>query len=210
MTITYRASKGTDLTPSEVDANFAHLEQRVDDGWDDLVAEITPRGGNASPALSVYKGGIYLYEFTSTDTLEIFANFHLNHRYKWDTMLYPHVHFVTTSNNTGDIRWGFEYTWARRADDTGTTTFGATNTIYITQTVASNSADKHLVWEFAEGNGIPGTGIRTDAMLLLRIFREGASVLDTFPDSVWGITVDLHYEVDKGATPYRSPPFLTP
>lgn len=210
MTITYRSVKGSALTHNELDANFTHLVDRVDDGWDDLVADITTRGGPSAPVHTVYKGGIYLYEFTPGDTLDVFANFHLNHRYKWDTMLYPHIHFVTTSNATGDVRWGFEYTWARRGDDTGQVTFPATSTIYITNTIASNSADKHFVWETPEGQGIDGTGIRTDAMLLMRVFREGAHVSDTFPDSVWGITVDVHYEVNRGATPYRSPPFLTP
>jgi hypothetical protein len=46
-------------------------------------------------------------------------------------------------------------------------------------------------------------------MVLCRIYREGAHVNDTFADSIWGITADLHIEVDKASTPFRAQNFMT-
>lgn len=209
MTIIYRSVKGTDLDPAEVDGNFADLATRTADGWADIVSEFYTRGGPASPGVSVFRNGIYLYEFTNSDTLEAFSNFHIPHAYKPGTMMYPHVHFSVTSNNSGVVRWGFEWTFARRHDSTGQITFGNTATLYKDFTVPANSAYTHFVAEVDDLAGIPGTNIEVDGMVLMRIFREAAHVNDTFPDSVWAITADLHIEVDRQATPFRAPNFYT-
>jgi hypothetical protein len=209
MTITYRATKGTDLTPSEVDGNFSDLELRTADGWADIVAELYTRGGPSSPVPTTYKGGIYLYEFTPTDTLEVFSNFHIPHTWKLGSMLYPHLHFVTTSNATGVVRIGFEYTYAQRTGGGSGDLFGNTSTIVIDFTIPSNSADKHFVVEAPDLGGIPGTTLDVDGMVLCRIYREGAHVNDTFADSIWGITADMHIEVDKASTPFRAQNFMT-
>ena len=209
MAITYRSVKGTDLTPSEVDANFSTLDARTGSGWMDIVAELYTRGGPASPVPTAFRNGIYLYEFTPADTLEVFSNFHIPHAWKLGTMLYPHLHFTCTSNNSGVVRIGFEYTLARRHDDAGTTTFGATQTLYKDFTITANSAYEHFVAEVDDLAGIDGSTLNVDGMVLMRIFREGAHVNDTFPDSIWGITADLHIEVDKQSTPFRAPDFLT-
>lgn len=209
MTITTRAGKGSALTHNELDGNFTDLDTRTGAGWADLVSELFYRDSPATPSASNYKGGIYLPEFVADSTLEGFANFHIPHSWKAGTMVYPHVHFVTTSNATGVVRWGFEYTLARRHDSTGQITFGTTQTINVDFTIPSNSADKHFVCEAPELGGIDGTNLEVDAMILMRIFREAAHVNDTFAASVWLITVDLHIEVDRASTPNRAPDFYT-
>lgn len=201
------AAKGAPLTPTQADANLDLLETRTGDGWFDIVSEFYTRGGPAAPGVSQYIGGIYLLEFSDTDTLEAFANFHIPHSYKPNTMIYPHVHFVVKSNSAGTIRWGFEWTFARRADSTGLTAFPATQTIYIDFAVPANSADKHFVAEAAQGAGIPGTNIEVDGMILARVFREPTHPNDTFVGSAWAITSDLHVEVDRHSTPNRAPNF---
>ncbi len=209
MTIITYAGKGSTLDTNELDGNFNDLATRTNAGWADIVSELYIRGGPASPTVTVFKGGIYLYEFMPADTLEVFANFHIPHTWKAGTMVYPHVHFVTTSNATGVVRWGFEYTLARRHDSTGQVTFGATQTISVDFTIPSNSADKHFVCEAPNLGGIPGTNLEVDAMILMRIYREGSHVNDTFADSVWGITADCHIEIDRAATPNRAPDFYS-
>lgn len=209
MTITYRSVKGTDLTPSEVDGNFSDLATRTADGWMDIVAELYTRGGPSSPVPTVYKGGIYLYEFGPNDSLEVFSNFHIPHSYKLGTMVYPHIHFVTTSNATGVVRWVFEYTIAKRYESGSGNTFGNTASIAVDFTIPLNSADKHFVCEAPDLGGIPATNIDVDGMILMRIYREAAHVNDTFPDNVWGITADIHIEIDKASTPFRAPDFMT-
>jgi hypothetical protein len=207
MTLTRRLVKGTRLTNAEGDANIDHFDLRTADGWADIVSEFYTRGGPASPGVSAFIGGIYLLEFSDTDTLEAFANFHIPHAYKPNTMMYPHIHFSTTSNNAGTVRWGVEYTFARRADSTGQTAFPATSTIYVDFAIPANSANKHFVAEAAQGQGIPGTDIEVDGMVMTRVFREPGHVNDTFVGSVWAITADLHIEVDRHSTPNRAPNF---
>lgn len=207
MTITRRLVKGSRLTNAEGDANLDHFDLKTKDGWFDIVSEFYTRGGPAAPGVSQFLGGIYLLEFSDTDTLEAFANFHIPHAYKPGSMIYPHVHFSVQSNNAGTVRWGFEYTFARSAASTGQTAFPTTSTIYIDYVVPANSAYKHFIAEAGEGAGIPGTHIEVDGMILSRVFREPAHANDTFVGSVWAITADLHTEVDRASTPNRAPNF---
>lgn len=209
MTITYRATKGSALTHNELDANFSTLDGRTSSGWADIVAELYTRGGPASPVPTVFRNGIYLYEFQPADTLEVFSNFHMPHAWKVGSMVYPHFHFSTTSNASGTVRIGFEYTMANRHEDSGNITFGATQTIAVNFFIAANSAYEHFVCEAPDLGGINATTLNVDGMILCRIYREGAHVSDDFPDSIWGITADLHIEVDKASTPYRAPDFMT-
>ena len=207
MAITYRSVKGSPLSVSEADANAAQFDLKTKDGWADIVSEFYTRGGPASPGVSQFIGGIYLLEFSPTDTLEAFANFHIPHAYKQNTMMYPHIHFSTQSNAAGVVRWVVEWTFARRHDSTGQTAFPATQTNVIEFSIPANSANKHFIAEAAEGQGIPGTNIEVDGMVMCRIYREAAHVNDTFDASVWAITSDLHIEVDRASTPNRAPNF---
>jgi hypothetical protein len=100
-----------------------------------------------------------------------------------------------------------EYTWARRSDDTGITEFGPTNTIYVEQ-AAQNVAYRHYVAQPTVGNGIDGTGMNIDTVILIRVFRDAEHVNDTYPDSVYGITFDLHYQCERYATPNKDPNFF--
>lgn len=205
--ITTRTGKGSPLSYAEMDANLDQFDLKTKDGWADIVSEFYTRGGPASPGVSQFIGGIYLLEFSDSDTLEAFANVHIPHAYRPGSMMYPHIHFSTTSNLAGTVRWGVEWTFARRHDSTGQITFPATSTIYIDFPIPANSANVHFVAEPAEGLGIPGTHIEVDGMVMTRVFREAGHTNDTFAASVWAITADMHIEVDRHATPSRSPNF---
>jgi len=200
---------GAPLTPGEADANIQTLEVRTGDGWADIVSELIIRDTPSAPIGTVFKGAIPLWEFPTNDMREAFVNFHIPHSWKPGTMVYPHVHFATASNLSGVVRWAFEYTWARRHDSTGQRTFMAVQTIYVDFTITANSADEHFVCEAPQDGGIAGAGLEVDSMILMRVYRDGLHVNDTFPASVLGITADLHYEVDRYATPSRSPDFYT-
>lgn len=207
MTIITRTGKGSALSYEEMDGNITQFDTKTKDGWADIVSEFYTRGGPASPGVSQFIGGIYLLEFSDTDVLEAFANVHIPHSYKLGTMMYPHIHFSTTSNNAGTVRWGVEWTFARRHDSTGQTTFPATSTIYIDFPIPANSANVHFVAEAAQGAGIPGTHIEVDGMVMCRVFRDPTHANDTFVGSVWAITADVHIEVDRHATINRAPNF---
>lgn len=203
----YQNAVGRLLTPAEVDGNFQGLDTKTKDGWADIVSELYIRDTASSPIGTVYKGGVLLWEFPTEDMREGFANFHIPHAWKPGTMIYPHMHFTTASNASGVVRWGFEYTWARRHDSSGQVKFPATSTIYVDFTIPANSADTHFVCEAPQAGGITGTGLEVDAMILMRVFRDGLHANDTFGASVLGITADLHIEVDRASTPNRAPDF---
>lgn len=204
MTLLTSAGKGAPLTPVEADANLTLLQTRTGDGWRDNISSIDTRGGGTAPQINLYRDGIYLYEFSADSMNEVFSNFHIDHDYKLGTMLYPHLHFVTTSNAAGVVRLGFEYTFAQGH---GLGSFPASTTLMLDFTVPANSAHVHFVAEMPEGQGIPGTGVDTDGVVLMRIFRDAAHSNDTFTGTIFGIIVDLHYQVDRYATKNRAPNF---
>lgn len=209
MTITFRSSKGSALTYNELDENFNDLNNRTVAGWNDLVSEVTVRSGAANaPTIGNFRDNIYLYQFDPDTTNECFVNFHIRHDYVAGTMVYPHVHWTQNTTSTGVVRFGIEYTLARRGDSTGTVNFGATSTLYIEHNVGTGEQYRHHVNESAEGLGIPGTDLEEDAVILCRVFRDGGHVNDTFPDPVFLITVDVHYQGHTMFTPSRFPPFV--
>ena len=202
-----RAAKGSQLTWNEVDGNWDQLQTRTGQGWNDLVGEIDVRAGANSPSATIFIGGISAYEFSPTTMNECYVNFHIRHDYIDGTMVYPHVHWSNNIDAAGVVRWGFEYTMARRNDSTGVVTFGATQTLYIERQVDLGDVFQHHVNESADGLGIAGTILEPDALILCRVFRDATSPNDTFPQPIHLFNADVHYECHTLATPLRTPPF---
>lgn len=217
MTITLRNAKGAPLTHSELDGNFSDLNTRTQAGWADLVQQVIVNSGAPNaPQIQSYRNGLYYYAFAPSATNEVYVCFHINHDYTatggdvgYPGMVYPHIHWSPNTTSTGVVRFGVEYTCARRSDSTGTTAFGATSTLYINQTVNTGDQYRHIVSEPATGSGIPNGGIlETDSVILCRFFRDATDPADTFPDDVFLLTVDIHYPCDHAQTPSRFPPFV--
>jgi hypothetical protein len=175
-------------------------------GWNDNVKELYATGPN-QPSLNNSFGPYYHYEFSADTMNNVFANFHIVHDFALGTAISPHFHLMTNSNASGTVRIGFEWSTARRADDTGTTVFTTPATCYAELPIAANSAGKHFVAQ--SNDGIPAlTDINVDSLIIVRIFRDAAHINDTFPDTIFGLTVDLHYQVARLYTPNRDPDFF--
>lgn len=202
-----RAEKGSPLTFNEMDANVNELDRRTGTGWSDLPAPVTVLTGASAPTTGTVRNGIIGLQFSPDINQECFANVHINHDYIAGTMVYPHIHWTTNTTSTGTVRFGIEYTLARRDDSVGLRAFGATQTLYIEHPVTSGEQYSHQVSEPADGFGIDGTDLQEDALILCRFFREAEHVNDTYPDPVFMLVVDLHYQCDTLATPLRFPPF---
>jgi hypothetical protein len=202
-----RAAKGSALTYTEFDANIDALEVRTGQGWNDLVQDVTVRTGSNAPSPTIFIGGISAYEFSPTTMNECFVNFHMRHDYIAGTMVYPHVHWSHNTDAAGVVRWGFEYTLARRNDSTGVVTFASPSTLYIEHTVSLGESYQHHVNEAADGLGIDGTNLQEDALIICRVFRDATHINDTYPDPIHLLTVDIHYECNTLSTPLRVPPF---
>jgi hypothetical protein len=202
------AGKGAPLSPNEADGNLALLETRTGDGWFDNESKLYLRDGPNSADFQPFIGGIVAMRFISTEMREGFVDYHVRHEWKPGTMMYPHVHFGVQAQDTGVVRWGFEYTWANRKGSVkGFTKFQPVQTIYLEQAITATDDLEHIVVEAPEGFGIDGTNMEVDAMILCRLFRDTAHANDTFAHEVFAMNVDLHTETDRYSTPLRVSPF---
>lgn len=172
-------------------------------GWADITAEITERGTGANnPPFSTFRGGINCFTFSATAMMECFASFHIPHTYKAGTPVYFHTHWAQSTANTGTVRWGFEYTFARGYAQEA---FPATQTVYVEQ-AGSSTQYMHMI---AETTAITIPNLEVDGILLVRIFRDAAHGNDTNTQTAALITADIHIEVDRVATKNRNFPFYT-
>ena len=206
MAIVLRSTKGSPLSHNELDGNFTDLSTRTQEGWRDNVVPIEVKTGDPNAAQwNVYQGGINMYSFAAGQMTQAFAVFHIDHDYKLGTAIYPHVHWSPTGTTAGTVRWGLEWTFAKGHQQMA---FPAPTLVYTEQT-SLEVPFMHYVSEVSDANVIPGTNIETDGLILMRVFRDGAHVDDTFDGDVFGLCVDLHYQVDHYATIGKSPPFFS-
>ena len=190
--------KGYGLTDSNGLAVFGS-------GWRDLVGDITVRGaGSNDPSwASLGLGNLYAYSFSATAMKEVWVTYHIDHDYKPGTAIYLHTHWTTTGTDTGVVRWGFEYSYAKGYDQA---VFPAVTTVYK-NLAASGTALRHMISEVAVGDVIPSTNLETDGLILCRIFRDAADGADTCTDAAFLLTADCHYQSDRVNTLNRNYPF---
>lgn len=170
-------------------------------GWADKEAPLTagkiPPSG--APTWSTFIDGINAYKFSATATNSIQISFHLPHDLKMSmteadgtvtpAKLYPHFHFSSDGTDTGVVRFGVEYTYARgySVDE-----FPASTTIYIEQ-AASGTALTHQIAETTDANAIADANFEIDGIIMMRVFRDGSHANDTCTDGIFIVTVDCHY-----------------
>lgn len=204
----YQNAVGRLLTPAEVDGNFQGLDTKTKDGWTDLVSPMEIQtGAPDAPTLTEWVDGFFLPELNHTNDLCVLGKFHVNHNYKLGTELLPHLHFAATDTSGGVVRLGFRYKLARRHDSSGQLTFTAPVEIALDFTIPAGVSQKNFVAEVPEGQGIPGTHLEPDVIILMQTFRRGTHLNDTFPGSIWAMTHDFHHQADRAATLNRAPDF---
>ncbi len=206
--LTYLADKfGGLLTPAEVDGNFSELDTRTKLGWRDNIVELKVDSSSPNaPTLEAFRGGILSWKFPPGELTEAHSAWHIDHDYAMGTKLYLHIHWSTKVANMGTVRWGFEYTVAKGHQQQA---FPATTTVYVEQP-ATGTPYLHYVGEVSEANAIDGLalGVEPDTVVLVRVFRDGAHVNDTFDADVFVSFLDMHYQADKATTPNKAPNFF--
>jgi hypothetical protein len=201
---------GGPLTPAQVNQNMREVERRTGAGWRDYPFIISPVEGSLySPTWEDFEDGYRLPAFGDGGRTDGQGFIHLDHDFIL-SMVYPHIHWTTTSNAAGVVRWLIKWKFARRADSpTGIIRFTSPETIVVEHSVAENSAGFHLVSEPATGSGIYHPDLDVDAVIMLLITRDAGHVNDTFPASALIEFGDAHARIDKIGTKGRTPPFLT-
>lgn len=161
--------------------------------WDDVYPSSVTVGtqGSNVPAFTAYNGNLKAYEFHGAVNLkEINLGFQLNHSYKVESTIVPHIHVYAPSDGSGGVvKFGCEYTWAS-IDSVGVL---ATTTVYGTVTLAASTVYNNKIISF--GN-ITGTGKGMSSVFMCRLFRDPTDNADTFGSSVWLKSADIHIEKD--------------
>lgn len=173
--------------------------------WRDIVGQIELRGTGANdPTFAVWAGNIYQYRFSATVMNQVFFVFHVPHDYVPGTDVYMHVHWsnAAASPNTGTVRWGFEYIFAKGFDQAA---FSSTNTVYAEQ-ASSGTQYQHMI---AETDAITMTGLEVDSLIIVRLYRDAAHGNDTCTDAVFAHTADIHYQSTNIGTKAKAPNFYT-
>ena len=134
--------------------------------------------------------GVFAYHFA--DDEYVFFTVQLPHAYKEGSTIYPHIHFMTTSDVSpaDNFGIGLEYDWVNVNDDEATNT----STVEIDVSTGVNSSGKHQVADLAT-SGIDGTDKTISSILLCRLYRKAASG-DNYADDVIITDFDIHYERD--------------
>lgn len=201
MTITLRNTKGSPLTYSEVDGNFTDLDNRTKLAWAMDGLEPTLREGSGNPAeLATFKGNTLVYQFVPSALSETYVNWDVPFDWATGTDLYAAIHWSPgSSTNTGTVKWKLEFTYAAVNG-----TFGDTTTITVDGTVSTSSAWKHIQ---SVSSAFDGDLASPNTRFLIRLYRDGADVGDTFPDSSYLVGIDFYYQVNKLGTPSFTPPY---
>jgi hypothetical protein len=201
MTIVYRNVKGSPLSYAELDGNFADLAGRTDVAWAMEGLEPTLREGVGNPAeLATFRGNTVCLMFGPSAVSESYVNWDVPFSWSPGTDLYAAIHWSPgASTSTGSVRWGLEFTYAPVNG-----TFGATNTVHVDSNIATGTAWKHIQ---AVSSAFSGSLAAPNMRFLIRLYRDGAHVDDTFPDDAYMIGIDFYYQVNKFGTPSYTPPY---
>lgn len=169
-------------------------------GWHDILGQITIRSiGAADPTFSVFQGGIRAFEFSATVLKEVYLIYHVPHDYVLGTDVYFHVHWANAAAvpNTGDVIWGFEYSYAKGYDQEA---FPASTTVTVTQACPATQYQHNI----AETTAVTIAGMEPDGVIMCRVYRDAAAAGDTCTDSAFLLMADVHYQSTNIATKGRN------
>lgn len=158
--------------------------------WNDINFEALTLGRAASaPDLITIldSGGLEGVAFDGQAVSEqLFGGSELLHDYKEGTNIYPHIHWMPTTADAGNVTWFFEYSWI---DTNGV--FSAPTTLNVTHATAGA-----WVHQRADLQMIDGSGMNTGSHIIFRLYRDPAAPLDNYTNDAVLLSVAIHYESD--------------
>jgi hypothetical protein len=168
--------------------------------WKDLTSNPAwnASGSYAQPPMVVFSGNILLPAFSAGTMQEMAFSFTLNNDINVGSNMYPHIEWSPDDTDTGDVRWGMEYTIAEQGS-----VFAESVTVYLLQ--AANGAIKESISaEFAAL-----VAPLPDTIIQGRIFRDAANIEDTYTGNAVLHAVNLHYLASALGTPSRAPDYYS-
>ncbi|MCX6057729.1 MAG: hypothetical protein NTW69_06230 [Chloroflexi bacterium] len=156
---------------------------------DDLsISAHTLRAGATPPTWTPYNGTLYAPEFINSATTDLQGSFEILHDYKDGSDFEFHIHWSSSTTNTGNCLWAIDYSICNMLG-----VWGAPTTV----TVLAAGSGVVRTHQYKTLATISGTGITAGASLDFRIYRLGNDPTDTFTGSAFLHIVGLHYEKNK-------------
>ena len=172
-------------------------------GWKDNVMPLSASGVPQvnKPLMADFgvSGSRQELAFTINDYCFIHA-LHVNHDIKINGDAYIHVHWSSNGTDVNPIKWEFEI---MRALGHQQDAFGAPVTFTVEQT-PQGIAWYHMIAEVSASDVM--TLMEPDELILVTLKRVTNGVTEN-TDTIYGITVDIHYESDRDSTLNRAPDF---
>jgi len=163
--------------------------------WDDVYPSAVSLGtGATAPTVSAIggSGNLDAPEFAGIGATveEMTMHFQLPHSYKEGTTIYPHLHlhFPTDIVGGGNVKLYYEYDWINVDAASGVTTGTGSVTITVAGTAAENAN------KIVSLGSITGTGKTISSIVTIRIYRLASDASDTWVQSVWWRSADIHIE----------------
>jgi hypothetical protein len=142
------------------------------------------------PAFTAWVGNTYALEFpTGVDRYSYFI-IQVTHRYKQDTTMHPHFHVGFKTAGAGYSTWECEYVWSSINYKYPT----SSTTLSVNKDMNNIDPYNHTIIGFDDHLELGNEPKNISSIILGRIGRLGSS--DTFGQSIWLFSFDLHYEVD--------------
>ena len=171
------------------------------EGWRDNVSNFVTQsaGGITEPAFEDIGNGLYCHGFTNGEALVI--SHHIDHDVKPGGNTFFHVHWSpSTIMSAGEtLTWNIQYNIAA-GHHQGETLSGSTTTLNLVYVAdGTEIAGEHMVVEASTPIVTP----EPDSIIISKITYDDG----TYGAKAYGLTMDLHYEVDRNSTPNKSPNF---
>lgn len=157
--------------------------------WEDAnVSALAARVGGTAPTFAAAINGIYGLRFDDGATApEIHGSIEIPHSYKEGTDLVFHIHWSPTTTNTGNCRWGIEYSCANAGS-----AFPTSTTAYAVQ-AGSGTVNQNQLLDIVT---ISGTGRKISDIIAFRLFRDAPNAADTFTGNAFLWQIGIHFEKD--------------
>lgn len=164
--------------------------------------EPTLRDGVGNPCeLANFIGNTLAYRFVPGSVMEAFVNWDVPLQYASGTDLYASIHWSPGgSTNVGNVRWGIEFVGGNV-----NSTFNLTPQYFYILGAATGTAWLHVQ---SVSDPYPSMFVEPNKRFLMRLFRDGAHVDDTFPDDAYMIGIDFYYQTDRSGRNSITPPYV--
>lgn len=150
------------------------------------VTAINPPGAVSDPTFDITYIG-YLFSASATNVLFIIVQ--MPHAWAEGTDIEPHVHWMPTNTNTGDVYWRLEYEWTN-IDAVQAGSFTTVNKLQAGKGVA-------YTHQLASFGTISGAGKTASSILSIKLSRIGGDAADTYNAAALLKEFDLHYAIDS-------------